>query len=307
MSTIEWTGKTWNPVVGCTKVSEGCRNCYAEKMSRRMAAIADDTVNRGLPPTVKMNAYTRVVKYKNDYPLAQWSNRVVCIEESLKIPMEVRKPTTWFVNSMSDLFHPDVPFDFIDKIFDTMAQCQQHRFQILTKRPERMAEYAYGINTNLIWHDQPWPLPNVWLGTSVENQETADERIPHLLKCPAAVRFLSCEPLLDPIPRLPLNGIGLAIVGGESGPGARPFNLDWARSIREQCGAAGVPFYMKQLGAKPHDGLFNYTPDADEYGAPSFRERWLKLKSRKGNDMDEWPADLRVREMPDVKKSKGGE
>jgi len=335
-SNIEWTGETWNPVIGCTKVSEGCRNCYAEKRSRRLAAIADATVDRGGVPSIKMNSYTRVVKYKNDYPLAQWSNRVVCIEESLKIPMKVRKPTTWFVNSMSDLFHPDVPFDFIDKVFAVMALCPRHTFQILTKRPERMAKYLdrdseLNRNSEVIgrvnkqacfmceWDLIPeiipfllhapiqyWPLKNVWLGTSVENQETADERIPHLLKCPAAIRFLSCEPLLgmidlhncfyrprmgpdDPYKRLQsIILIKWVIVGGESGPGARQFNIDWARSLRDQCRRVGVPFYMKQLGAKPrYCGALKSHP--------------MKLKSRKGNDMAEWPADLRVREMPEVK------
>ena len=287
------------------KVSEGCRNCYAEKMSRRMAAIADATVDRGLVPSTKMNSYTRVVKYKNDYPLAQWSNRVVCIDDALDVPMKVCKPTTWFVNSMSDLFHPDVSDSFQFAVFMTMAKCPQHTFQILTKRPEIMCErLAKWSNDRVTFRSgitMPMPLPNVWLGTSIENQETADERIPHLLKCPAAVRFLSCEPLLGPIditgyPHMFLgwSKIDWVIVGGESGPGARPFNIDWARSLRDQCRNTCVPFYMKQLGAKPrYCGALKSYP--------------LKLKSRKGNDMAEWPADLRVREMPGVKKLKGGE
>jgi len=344
MSSIEWTGKTWNPVIGCTKVSEGCRNCYAEKTARRMAVIAESTIMKGKAPSQKMNAYRLAVKYDDhSRPLAQWSNKVFCLDDVLSIPLHWRDPRMIFVNSMSDLFHPDVPFEFIVRVFAVMGVCYKHKFQILTKRPEIMAEcfanpefhslvnrcaaMNYCGHLDIIpevmlgYHNTPikkWPLPNVWLGTSCEDQATADERIPHLLRCPAAVRFLSCEPLLGPLQlnlsdrslgndhqfsdRYGHNGrIHWIIVGGESGPGARPCNIDWIRSIVEQCKDAGVACFVKQLGAKPYNGLYNYTPDADDYGAPSFKERWLKLKSRKGKDMAEWPVDLRVREMPEVK------
>ena len=203
---------------------------------------------------------------------------VRCIEEAMGIPLKRRKPTTYFVNSMSDLFHRDVPFGFVDKVFAVMALCPRHTFQILTKRPERMAEYMAGRAAV--------SPPNVWLGTSVENQAAADERIPHLLETAAAVRFLSCEPLLGPLTTLGLRGLNWVIVGGESGPNARPCNIDWIRAIVQQCREAGVPCFVKQLGSHPigrHSSGFDFR---------------LKLKDRKGGDPAEWPEDLRLREMP---------
>lgn len=234
MSKIEWTDATWNPVVGCTKVSEGCRNCYAMRMAARQAAIADAKGDA----SAQQRAYQRVVMRRpgsvNDartgMPLPQWNNRVVCVEETLEIPLRWKKPRMVFVNSMGDLFHPDVPFEFIDRVFAVMALCPQHTFQVLTKRPERMAEYVrdrshsrHSIIAEVYRLPDPprvvaglamppksgvmeglekgwrWPLSNVWLGTSIEDQKTADERIPHLSRCPAMVRFLSCEPLLGEV------------------------------------------------------------------------------------------------------------
>ncbi len=216
-SKIEWTDATWNPVTGCTPVSTGCANCYAKRMAKRLAG------RHGYPKT---NPFTVTVHL-----------------DRLEEPLRWRKPRMVFVCSMGDLFHDDVPGDVIDKVFAVMELAPQHTFQVLTKRPHHMATYlnARGFGLN--------PLPNVWLGTSVEDQSLAHYRIPYLLNCPAVVRFLSCEPLLGPLPNLNLDGIHWVIVGGESGPGARPMNSDWARDIRNQCQAAGVPFFFKQWGA----------------------------------------------------------
>jgi protein gp37 len=225
-SKIEWTDRTWNPVTGCTKVSQGCKNCYAERMYERFHGHGS---------------------FKN----------VITHPERLDMPLKWKKPSMVFVNSMSDLFHEDVPFEFIDMCFIVMAEATDHTFQILTKRPERLLEYAQ----DSICEDL-WPLKNVWLGVSVEDQKTADERIPLLIQVPAAVRFLSCEPLLAPIDILTPNllwhrlsgggykrqTIDWVICGGESGPGSRPMHPDWARSLRDQCEAAGVPFFFKQWG-----------------------------------------------------------
>lgn len=210
-STIEWTEATWNPVTGCTKVSPGCKNCYAERMSKRLQAM-------GVP------------QYVDAFKLATHAS-------SLDLPMKWRKPRRVFVNSMSDLFHEKLPFAFIRRVFDVMAKVSQHQYQVLTKRPEVALRYA---------KDLPWPK-NVWLGTSVENA-LYTHRIRTLQKIPAKVRFLSVEPLLGPIPRLPLRGIHWVIVGGESGPGARPMDAAWVRQLRDQCLAKSVPFFFKQWG-----------------------------------------------------------
>jgi protein gp37 len=210
-SSIEWTEATWNPVTGCTKISAGCKNCYAERMSLRLQAM-------GKP------------HYVNGFKLALH-------EDALTLPLNWRSPRLIFVNSMSDLFQKDVPINFIQKVFEVMTASPQHTFQILTKRPEIAAEYASALN---------WPK-NVWLGTSVENALVLD-RIKHLREIPAAVRFLSVEPLLGPIPRLPLTGIHWVIVGGESGPGARPMDREWVRQIRDRCVAQDVRFFFKQWG-----------------------------------------------------------
>ena len=210
-SKIEWTNATWNPVTGCTKISDGCKNCYAERMAKRLQAM-------GKP------------QYRNGFELAIHPS-------ALDIPLRWRKPRTVFVNSMSDLFHEDVPRDFIKAVFRTMNDCPQHNFQILTKRPHVAVECA---------NELPW-TENIWMGTTIENANVT-HRAALLRRIPAAVRFLSVEPLLGPIPRLPIRGIDWVIVGGESGPGARPMAVEWARQIRDRCRGAAVRFFFKQWG-----------------------------------------------------------
>jgi protein gp37 len=273
---IEWTNVTWNPTTGCTKVSAGCKNCYAEVMSKRLAAMGKEKYQGILTDSSRFNGTVRTH------------------EDALRIPFTWRKPRKVFVNSMSDLFHEDVPFAFIDKVFAVMALTPHHTYQILTKRPDRMAEYmttpnregeikgcawnmlGYMPKKNNAGMKAKWPLPNVWLGTSVEYQQTANERIPHLLDCPAAVRFLSCEPLLGAVDLTAIshddfiqtnalgnehNGVfkrvNWVIAGGESGPKARPMHPEWARGLRDQCKVAGVAFFFKQWGewlATPYGG-----------------------------------------------------
>jgi len=313
-SAIEWTDASWNPVTGCTEVSEGCDHCYAKTFAERW---------RGVPGHA----------YEQGFDLKLWPER-------LDLPLRWRKPRRVFVNSMSDLFHNGVPDEFIARMFAVMGWARQHTFQVLTKRPGRMAsllnsedfrrsvgKVAWRSGSNgLVFQGsiQDWPLPNVWLGTSVEDQKWADVRIPKLLETKAVVRFLSCEPLLGPVdlwrwfdpedpdadceqcgeqwwarfgghpmhtrdgenedtgewcpgPLRRHTGINWAIVGGESGPGARPMDLQWARDLCDQCDAAGVPVFVKQLGAVW----------AREHGTDP-----------KGGDWSTWPQDLRVRQFP---------
>jgi protein gp37 len=267
-SKIEWTEVTWNPTTGCDKVSQGCKNCYAEALHKRLQGMGQKKYDHPFLGTVKMH------------------------EDALLLPLSWKKSRMIFVNSMSDLFHKDVPFEFIDKVFAVIGLSHIHKFQILTKRPDIMRRYFtehYAgwkiINACKILYellgvevyerlkqnrqfkgvglDGSWPMHNVWLGTSVEDQETATERIPFLIRIPAAVRFLSCEPLLGKIEfsdvtkrsdavqqlgRKALFGIDWVIAGGESGHGARPMHPYWVRSLRDQCHAAGVPFFFKQWG-----------------------------------------------------------
>jgi protein gp37 len=208
---IEWTELTWNPVTGCSKVSPGCANCYAERMTRRLKGMGQPNYARGF--------------------------RVTTHEHMLARPLEWLRPSTVFVNSMSDLFHDDVPDAFVRRVFATMQAADQHRFQVLTKRSGRLRTLAPYL---------PWP-DNVWAGVSVESAAFA-WRIDELREVPAAVRFLSLEPLLGPLSDLDLDGIDWVIVGGESGPHARPPQPDWVRDVRDQCLAAGVPFFFKQWG-----------------------------------------------------------
>lgn len=297
-SKIEWTDATWNPLRGCSKVSEGCRNCYAAGVAARFSGPG--------------MAYEGLAKQTSHGP--EWTGVIKLVPEALEQPLKWKRPRRIFVNSMSDLFHKGVPFDYIDRVFAVMALAPQHTFQILTKRPERMREYVntpdrdekigwqaheiyeetgkgdYALIPSLttragiisdisfLEHPNAWPLPNVWLGTSVENQQAADERIPHLLQTPAAVRFLSCEPLLGPVnlrnmdvesagcnewcfidalagkqndmgrPCECVPKIDWVIVGGESGHKARPMHPDWLSSLRDQCVSAGVAFHFKQWG-----------------------------------------------------------
>lgn len=285
MSRIEWTGRTWNPIVGCSIVSPGCTNCYAMRMAARI-----ERMNPGLAH------YAGLTQPSKAGPV--WTGKVAMASEvTLFAPIRRKTPTTYFVNSMSDLFHEDVPDEWIDLIFAVMALCPRHTFQVLTKRPERMRAYFARLTSPDFEPDDPeevcplemaaseWailvqmsgisskiapitfsrpilPLKNVWLGASCEDQRRADERIPDLLATPAAVRFISAEPMLGPIAfsaqaldHRPMpetwetTGIGWIIAGGESGHGARPMHPDWARSIRDQCATAGVPFFFKQWGA----------------------------------------------------------
>ncbi|MCP4590699.1 MAG: phage Gp37/Gp68 family protein [bacterium] len=210
-SLIEWTQNTWNPVTGCTKISPGCKHCYAERMAKRLRAMGMPQYRRGFALTLQENA--------------------------LSLPSRWRKPRLVFVNSMSDLFHDDVPQRFIERVFGVMEQASQHTFQVLTKRPERAVQLSEHL---------PWPS-NVWLGTSIENALYA-HRVKTLRAVPAKTRFLSLEPLLGPIPRIALRGIHWVVVGGESGPGARPMAEEWATQIRDRCLAQGVPFFFKQWG-----------------------------------------------------------
>ena len=210
-SSIEWTEATWNPVTGCTKISPGCTHCYAQRMAKRLKAMGQ-------------------FRYRNGFKLTLQP-------DALQVPLRWKRPRMIFVNSMSDLVHKDVPADFIAECFAVMKKASQHTFQVLTKRPERAAEMA---------DDLPWPK-NVWMGASIENADYT-YRVRSLLKTRAPVRFLSLEPLLGAIPRLSLRGINWVIVGGESGPAARPMKSNWVFQIRDRCRDRGVPFFFKQWG-----------------------------------------------------------
>lgn len=335
-SSIEWTDATWNPVAGCSIISQGCTNCYAMKMAARIEAMGSAPHYAGLTTGTKAGAV--------------WTGEIAVAPDSiLTQPLRWKHPRRIFVNSMSDLFHEGVPDEAIDKVFAVMALCPQHTFQVLTKRATRMRTYvsrrtgdwqnvlpdAFAPGTLPITKNQvertlgraakltgdpptpTWPLSNVWLGVSTEDQPRADERIPELLATPAAKRFLSCEPLLGPLAMDGRNLVGdetywnwlkgergpsvqhiaakpeqtakidWVIVGGESGPRSRPFALEWARNIISQCQTAGVACFVKQLGAKPGDRQ-----------SPQFCHEPIRLKDRKGGDWSEWPEDLRVREFP---------
>jgi protein gp37 len=307
---IEWAEKVWNPTVGCSRVSEGCMNCYAERMARRLAAMGHPEYQGLLTEDGRWNGKVRILPGK----LAQLQHW--------------RKPRRIFVDSMSDLFHPDVPDEFIWKVFDTMTSGnRRHTYIILTKRPQRMRDW-FLANQERFWHypapgkdmqyiTAPWPDPCIWLGVSVENQAAADERIPLLLQTPAAVRFVSCEPLLGPVDLTHVHdkinrvyydavgghrfdydsdGYGVAaparekldwvIVGGETGPGAWPMYPDWARSIRDQCVAAGVPFFFKQWGewtsAFPQERSLAHIQEAYRNG----RSYWRVGKKAAGRILD---------------------
>ena len=210
-STIEWTESTWNPITGCTKISAGCQNCYAERMAKRLQAMGQRNYRNGFGLTLH--------------------------ESMLDLPLKWKKPQTIFVNSMSDLFHEDVPEEFIYRVFSTMKTANWHQYQVLTKRSARLLQ----LSSQLPWQD------HIWMGITVENSENAF-RIDDLRQTSAKFRFLSLEPLLGPMPELNLEGIDWVIVGGESGPGARPMKPDWVIEIRNQCLKSGVPFFFKQWG-----------------------------------------------------------
>lgn len=234
-SNIEWTNMTWNPVTGCTKVSTGCKHCYAEAMAKRLHAM-------GSP------------RYANGF-------RVTLHDDLIELPLTWKKPRRVFVNSMSDLLHDDVPLDFIQRVFDTMKRCPQHQFQVLTKRPERLIV----VNQELEWTD------NIWMGVSVENQRYA-YRSQLLREVPAHIRFLSVEPLVGRIEHLPLEGINWVIVGGESGPRARPLDPAWVEEIYYQCRESDVPFFFKQWGGvqKHRTGRELFGRTFDEMPVPIF-------------------------------------
>jgi len=317
-SKISWCDATWNPTQGCTKVSQGCAHCYAERWSKR---------------------------FRKSFDLR-------LVPKALDLPLHWKKPRRIFVDSMSDLFHPEVPDSFVAAVFGVMAECPQHRFLVLTKRPERMKKwFAPTIH---------WPLPNVWLGVSVENQETADERIPILLDTPAAHRFVSAEPLLGSIDFSKIgqhrtdNGLGMeswekldalngsrftqtwggpwiwnglrgpkidwCIVSGESGLGSRPCDVRWIRSIVQQCESAKVPCFTKQLGTVPlervalldsagwgdtgiEDAMKAPLPPKDWTRIVTKGKAWLQrnwhLCNRKGSDPSEWSEDIRVQQLPE--------
>jgi protein gp37 len=310
-TSIEWTDESWNPTTGCSRVSPGCEHCYAEALSLRRGWSKKPWTGPNAVENVRLHP------------------------DRLDQPLRWKKPRRVFVNSMSDLFHEQVPDSFIDQVFAVMADARVHTFQVLTKRPVRMRGYLVGADRwRRIAYEYacrtlargkrpagdprehvPWPLPNVWLGVSVEDQRRADERIPLLLSTPAAIRFVSAEPLLgpvdirayiaQPVPYDPYHEqrLNWLIVGGESGPGARAMDVAWARASVRQCREAGVACFVKQLGSAPGFRL----EDEEACGniAPSFhhydREAQLyvkRLTDRKGGDPAEWPADLRVREWP---------
>jgi protein gp37 len=302
-TSIEWTDQSWPVINGCRRVSAGCENCYAERL----------TASR-LSKTPKYQGLA--VMGKNG---PRWTGETRLWEPHLSMPMRLRKPSRIFVADMGDLFYEGVPDYWIETVFAVMAMARRHTFQVLTKRPERMRDFvlsaakAKAAHDIALLHYNPrqliaeaewpgWPLPNVWLGVSVEDQASADKRIPFLLETPAAVRFLSYEPALGPLHLDPstLGCVGhlaqtfgnLLVnwvnVGGETGPGARPFDIRWARSAIDQCAAAAVPCFVKQLGARPFQSPRNNASTGYD----------LALTDRKGGDMEEWPADLRVREFP---------
>jgi protein gp37 len=339
-TSIEWTEKTWNPVRGCSVLSAGCTNCYAMRTAHRFSG-----------PGGHYEGLTRARTKLGPV----WTGDVRFVPEKLAEPLGWREPKRVFVNSMSDLFHDGVTDEQIAAVFGVMAAAPQHTFQVLTKRPERARDWLRWVEglyrrnaspwvTSLLdkharslvptlpaepRHGTRWPLTNVWLGVSVEDQATADERIPLLLECPAAVRWVSYEPALGPIDferiahrpagdtddptPLVINALrgffdgsigaqralDWIVIGGESGPGARPFDLAWARSTIRAGRAAGVPVFVKQLGAcpvvEPRDAAgYRITgPGGDPW--PSIP---VALRDRKGGDPSEWPEDLRVREYP---------
>ncbi len=258
-TSIEWCTATWNPIIGCTKISDGCKNCYAYNLHK------------------KRHKAFQTGKMQNFKQYAKPFSEIQLFENRLNQPLKWKRPERIFVNSMSDLFHDDIPDDFIKEIFRVMAVSKHHTFMVLTKRPERMLAWFKRYGWNLVH------TPHIWLGVSIENQKAADERIPYLLQTPAAVRFLSCEPLLSPVDlqfwfendcevtddnldapdgaiigaiervgdrweRIYDEKIDWVIVGGESGPNARPVHPDWVRSLRDQCAAVDVPFFFKQWG-----------------------------------------------------------
>jgi protein gp37 len=320
-TSIEWTDYNWNFLRGCSRVSEGCRNCYAEKIAARFSGEGQPYY--GLAQIIRTSGVDvqdgRISTSHATH--SRWTGEISFHEDILLQPLRWTKPRKVFVNSMSDLFHEKVSDEMLDKAFAVMALTPQHTYQILTKRPERMMRYFGGIHDVLLerwWDAAPLrsrltdafdelPLPNVWLGVSVEDQKTFEERWPLLASVPAAVRWLSCEPLLGPIdffyyggdwgdpisfsqlrgtdatdPDIP--GVDWIVVGGESGSDARPCQIEWLSEIVNQCYVADVPVFVKQLGARPR-----------QTGADSI---YYRIEDRKGGNIDEFPDGLKIREFP---------
>ena len=327
---IEWAQRTWNPIIGCDRISPGCDRCYAITQANIRAANPNPKVAEAFAGTV----------HRTDAGL-DWTGRVNVLPERLLQPLSWKKPETVFVNSLSDLFHKDVPDDYIAQVFAVMAAAPRHAFQVLTKRHGRMRSllnsdgFLGAVGRHWMWNDSipddstwpGWPLPNVHLGISAENQHWLDIRLPALMQTPAALRWVSAEPLIGPLsfwpddhagherddtgefggwtwtcldcsgpedqaPRVPWKtydrseGIGVdwVVAGGESGPGARRCELAWLRDLRDECAAANVPYFCKQLGSAL----------GKELGAGS-----------KGGDLDAWPADLRIRQFPGLPEMTG--
>lgn len=270
---IEWTDATWNPTTGCDRVSPGCDSCYAATVAARNKLMEQGRMAQGA---------TGPWRYQNDGdPVTSGPGFKLTLHPDtgrLEQPLRWKRPRRIFVNSMSDLFHKDVPDEFIARVWDVMVRCPQHTFQILTKRPQRLRTVLGPNGTGFYAVDGPVPCPqpNVLLGTSIETDRYSF-RANHLREAPAVVRFLSCEPLLGPLPSLNLDGIGWVIVGGESGQSARPMDSGWARDIRDMCAAADVPFFMKQMGTN-----------------------WARANGMRGkaHELDELPFDLQIREEP---------
>jgi len=339
-SKISWTEATWNPLAGCTPISPGCLHCYAATMARRLEAMGQAK-------------YAGTAERRGTVDV--FTGKITIDEAALQIPLKRKKPTVYFVNSMSDLFHESVPFEFVDRVFAVMnmttyslplpknalAAQPWHIYQVLTKRPERMANYIYSrcgirgpgkhplfkcrdlarghglelMNASAVLS---WPLSNVWLGVSVEDRQRL-ERIDVLRTIPAAVRFVSFEPLLEDLREIDLSGIHWAITGGESGPHARAHDLAWSRSIGQQCTAAGVSWWHKQMGSHCI-ARWDDPAIADLVAHGICTERSVQLHDdwkisgipadplrgrihfahRKGEDLAEWPPEFRVQQMPEV-------
>lgn len=325
MSAIQWTDETWNWLVGCSRTSPGCANCYAADAAKS----------------------ARLQQFPQYQAVKEWDGTVQFVESQLDKPLKRRKPTRYFTCSMSDVFHENVSDEWRDRAFAVMALTPWHTYQVLTKRPDRMLEYMRSLDlrrlaryatpfASIAGVSQDWklPLPNVWLGTTVENQAMADKRIPLLLQTPAVIRFLSCEPLLEevsiehwlhlpPCPQHPnevaagwghlpcdchshierVGKINWLIAGGESGPKARECRIDWLRSLASQCQAANVPVFVKQLGSKAVD-VSQYKPHYRSNNRDYNRQIRMKLANSKGGDISEWPEDLRIREFPAIASQK---
>ena len=326
-TSIEWTHRpgtrprTWNPTRGCSRISPGCEKCYAEQIAARFSK-----------PGLAFHGFAT----RNSKGEGRWTRKLALLDDdAVEAPLRWREPSTVFVNSMSDLFHEDLSYHEIDRVFAVMLLSPRHTFIILTKRAERMRSYMNDPNlykrvlidadkirtqrpelaqvgiSNPTTHPASW----IWLGVSIENQEYADERIPHLLATPASVKILSCEPLLGDIDlgealdeqgyescgpagwiQTRERGVDWVLVGGESGRGAREFDLDWARSLVRQCRDARIPVFMKQLGS--HAVTYGCASKAD-CTHPDCGPSLVKLRSKKGGDQREWPKDLQgLREFP---------